>query len=62
MTFLLLYGRSSVPNVSLDTCMGVKFEFCATSQKDPPVPAANSNYIPVDEWEWGVSTGRGPQS
>jgi hypothetical protein len=61
MTFLLLYVRAYVFTVRLDRFVGVAVEYWATTKKDPPVPATNSGYILLEEWEWRAPTGTRPQ-
>ena len=61
MTFLLLSVPSDVANVQLERVVGVTVESCTPSEKNPPVCAANSSLILVDEWEWGAATGGRPQ-
>jgi len=37
-------------------------EYWTPTKKDAPFPVRNTGYILVEEWEWGASSGRRPQS
>jgi|HubBroStandDraft_6_1064221.scaffolds.fasta_scaffold00396_5 hypothetical protein len=61
MTFLLLSVSPDAANVQLERVVGVLVESCTASEKNPPVRAANSSLILVDEWERGAAPRRRPQ-
>jgi hypothetical protein len=52
MTFLLLSVPADVANVQRERVVGVLVESWTPSEKDAPVPAADSSHILVDEWGW----------
>jgi hypothetical protein len=61
MTFLLLSIPGYIASVQRERLVGVLVESWTASKKDPPVPAANSSHILVDEWDRRVTPGRRPQ-
>lgn len=52
MTFVILSVFDYLASVQLERLDGgCCVDFCATSEKDAPVRAANSSHLPVDEWK-----------
>lgn len=52
MTFVILFVFDLLTRVQLARLNGgCCVDFCATSEKDAPVRAANSSHLPVDEWK-----------